>query len=144
MFNFDQIYPPGTTQEAVYQYTGRPLVENTMKGFNSTLFAYGQTGSGKTHSMMGIEARAVGHSDLEGIIPRTIKDIYKEILALGTTDAYEVSMSMCEIYLEKVRDLLNPKLDRKTGRQVTLPVVMDPKTNDVHIKGITKKYCESA
>jgi len=140
MFNFDQIYPPGTTQEAVYQYTGRPLVENTMKGFNSTLFAYGQTGSGKTHSMMGIH----GHEDLEGIIPRTIKDIYKEILALETTDAYEVSMSMCEIYLEKVQDLLNPKVDRKTGRQVTLPVTMDPKTNEVRIKGITKRYCESA
>lgn len=133
LFSFDQIYPPGTTQEAVYQYTGRPLVENTLKGYNSTLFAYGQTGSGKTHSMMGVD----GHTKLEGIIPRVVRDIYKEILALDTDDAYEVSISMCEIYLEKVKDLLRV-------RDEPLRVRIDPTTNEVHIRGIEEVFCSTA
>jgi Kinesin motor domain len=32
---------------------GRPIVENCLAGYNSSVFAYGQTGSGKTYTMLG-------------------------------------------------------------------------------------------
>lgn len=38
---------------------GRPIVENCLNGYNSSVLAYGQTGSGKTYTMLGqIPARA--------------------------------------------------------------------------------------
>lgn len=32
---------------------GKPIVDNCMGGYNSTIFAYGQTGAGKTYTMQG-------------------------------------------------------------------------------------------
>lgn len=32
---------------------GRPIVDNCMDGYNSSILAYGQTGSGKTYTMLG-------------------------------------------------------------------------------------------
>ena len=32
---------------------GKPIVENCLNGYNSSILAYGQTGSGKTHTMVG-------------------------------------------------------------------------------------------
>lgn len=32
---------------------GRPIVDNCLRGYNSSVLAYGQTGSGKTHTMLG-------------------------------------------------------------------------------------------
>ncbi len=31
------------------------MLDNTLKGFNSTIFAYGQTGAGKSYTMFGEE-----------------------------------------------------------------------------------------
>ncbi len=45
---------------------GDELLENSLNGFNNTLFAYGQTGSGKTHTV-------TGPPDDRGLIPRMIK-----------------------------------------------------------------------
>lgn len=43
----------GKEQDEVYRYVGRPVLENTLEGYNGCVFAYGQTGSGKTFTMMG-------------------------------------------------------------------------------------------
>lgn len=32
---------------------GKPIVENCLNGYNSSIIAYGQTGSGKTYTMVG-------------------------------------------------------------------------------------------
>lgn len=32
---------------------GKPIVDNCMGGYNSSIFAYGQTGAGKTYTMQG-------------------------------------------------------------------------------------------
>lgn len=76
-FTFDRVFAPDCTQEEVYQYAAKPIVEGTfwgggilwggerarhaqllssyhtdvLRGYNGTLFAYGQTSSGKTHTM---------------------------------------------------------------------------------------------
>ena len=43
-FNMDYVFPPDSNQETVFQYSGLPLVDSVMAGFNCTLFAYGQVG----------------------------------------------------------------------------------------------------
>uniref|UniRef100_H2YAC6 Kinesin-like protein n=1 Tax=Ciona savignyi TaxID=51511 RepID=H2YAC6_CIOSA len=52
-FRFDYSFDETCTNEMVYWYTARPLVECIFEGGMATCFAYGQTGSGKTHTMGG-------------------------------------------------------------------------------------------
>ncbi|KAI5099736.1 kinesin-like protein KIF2A [Silurus meridionalis] len=48
-FRFDYAFNDTTTNEMVYSFTARPLVETIFERGMATCFAYGQTGSGKTH-----------------------------------------------------------------------------------------------
>ncbi|TRY64977.1 hypothetical protein DNTS_024648 [Danionella cerebrum] len=52
-FRFDYAFDDSTTNEMVYRFTARPLVETIFDRGMATCFAYGQTGSGKTHTMGG-------------------------------------------------------------------------------------------
>ena len=42
-----------STQKAVFNDVGRPLVKELVSGWSPLLFMYGVTGSGKTHTMQG-------------------------------------------------------------------------------------------
>ena len=44
---------PFVVLRQVYAAVGRPLLEDTLDGYNCCLLAYGQSGSGKTHTMLG-------------------------------------------------------------------------------------------
>ncbi|GCC27141.1 hypothetical protein chiPu_0005563, partial [Chiloscyllium punctatum] len=48
-FRFDYAFDETATNEMVYRFTARPLVETIFDRGMATCFAYGQTGSGKTH-----------------------------------------------------------------------------------------------
>ncbi|TSO77745.1 Kinesin-like protein KIF2A [Bagarius yarrelli] len=48
-FRFDYAFDDSATNEMVYRFTARPLVETIFDRGMATCFAYGQTGSGKTH-----------------------------------------------------------------------------------------------
>ena len=50
-FTFDRVFNTDTTQEMIYDYAAKPIVEDVLKGYNGTIFAYGQTSSGKTFTM---------------------------------------------------------------------------------------------
>nr|XP_021334897.1 kinesin-like protein KIF2A [Danio rerio] len=52
-FRFDYAFDDTSTNEMVYRFTARPLVETVFERGMATCFAYGQTGSGKTHTMGG-------------------------------------------------------------------------------------------
>uniref|UniRef100_A0A8C1V4B7 Kinesin-like protein n=1 Tax=Cyprinus carpio TaxID=7962 RepID=A0A8C1V4B7_CYPCA len=52
-FRFDYAFDDTSTNEMVYRFTARPLVETIFERGMATCFAYGQTGSGKTHTMGG-------------------------------------------------------------------------------------------
>jgi hypothetical protein len=97
------------------------VLNNAFEGFNACLFAYGQTGSGKSYSV-------IGYGENKGIVPRACEDIFKRIgkLVSDTTRRIEcqVSVSMIEIYNEKVQDLFTkPNVRPKEG----LKVREDPK-----------------
>ena len=48
-FRFDYSFDETATNEIVYRYTAKPLVDTIFNQGMATCFAYGQTGSGKTH-----------------------------------------------------------------------------------------------
>lgn len=45
-FTFDKVFGTYSRQEEVFDQVVRPIVEETLAGFNCTIFAYGQTGTG--------------------------------------------------------------------------------------------------
>ncbi|KAI8067533.1 kinesin motor domain-containing protein [Gongronella butleri] len=87
--------------EEVYQAMVEPLIQQSMDGYNATVFTYGQTASGKTH--MG--------SDVEpGIIPRAVDDVFNYI-KMTSNNEFLLRVSYLEIYNETIRDLLAPDND---------------------------------
>ena len=69
------------------------------------IFCYGQTSSGKTFTMQGAD---IYDRKLKGIIPRMIKTIFDFIEETDDKVEFTMRVGYCEIYLEKIKDLLNP------------------------------------
>ena len=61
-FTFDHIYSITDTAEKIYKDICKPIIENSLQGFNGAVFMYGQTTSGKTYTML-------GGPELPGILP---------------------------------------------------------------------------
>ncbi|ETP32801.1 hypothetical protein F442_18568 [Phytophthora nicotianae P10297] len=76
-----------------------------MAGYNATIFAYGQTSSGKTYTMEGAN---IDHPELQGIIPRTATEIFNNVMNADENMEFIVKVSYIEIYMERIRDLLDP------------------------------------
>ncbi len=108
---FDALFGPESTQSRVFEELGRPMVSAALAGVNATILAYGQTGSGKTHTMQG------GARSGPGLTPRVVAGIFDGIAAAADTWEFMVRVSYVEIYLERVRDLLNPSAMNLTIRQ---------------------------
>ncbi|CAI6008002.1 unnamed protein product [Closterium sp. NIES-65] len=65
-FTFDHVAGESAVQEDLFELAGRPIVENCLAGYNSTMFAYGQTGSGKTYTMFGADVDKADVDRLRG------------------------------------------------------------------------------
>eukprot|EP00941_MAST-03F_sp_MAST-3F-sp1_P002821 g2821.t1 len=131
-FNFDRTFDVTASQEDVYRYTAKEHVEDALNGFNCTVFAYGQTGAGKSHTMMGPQD---GLLENFGIIPRIVRDIFLLIEQQSESDEFTVKVSYVEIYMEKIRDLLDTS---KSNLQIR-----ESKTLGVYVEGATELYVSS-
>jgi kinesin family protein 5 len=138
VFSFDRIFQPeGTTQEAVYEYVAKPVVEDVFKGYNGTIFAYGQTGTGKTYNML-------GYSEDKGIIPRCCNHIFEHIDNDSSTTEYQIKCSYLEIYKEIVKDLLNPTPpSSKPGVNDPGLKVRETPARGVWVDGLTEHFISS-
>lgn len=84
--------------EAVFAQT-KPIVTSVLDGYNVCIFAYGQTGTGKTFTMEGTpENRGVNY--------RTLEELFRCSESKSHLMKFELSVSMLEVYNEKIRDLL--------------------------------------
>merc|ERR1719350_442693 len=70
-FEYDRVYKPKTTQEAVSEDTSE-YIQSVMDGYNVSIFAYGQTGSGKTYTMD-------GPADNPGVNTRALSALFKTV-----------------------------------------------------------------
>uniref|UniRef100_A0A8C9XXE8 Kinesin-like protein n=1 Tax=Sander lucioperca TaxID=283035 RepID=A0A8C9XXE8_SANLU len=100
---FDRVFPTNTTQEQVYNTCAKQIVKDVLGGYNGTIFAYGQTSSGKTHTMEG----KLHDPHQMGIIPRIAEDIFNHIFAMDENLEFHIKVSYFEIYMDKIRDLLD-------------------------------------
>ncbi|KAI8800963.1 P-loop containing nucleoside triphosphate hydrolase protein [Cladochytrium replicatum] len=130
-FTFDRIFEWGSTQQDVFDYAASSIIEDVMRGYNGTIFAYGQTGSGKTFTMMG----DMENEDLKGLTPRLVESIFNTIYGAPSHLEFTVRVSYMEIYMEKIRDLLNPTNDN-------LPI-HEEKSRGVYVKGCLEVFVGS-
>ncbi|XP_029931388.1 kinesin-like protein KIF2C isoform X2 [Myripristis murdjan] len=135
VFQFDYCFDETSTNDLVYRFTAKPLVQSIFEGAMATCFAYGQTGSGKTHTMGG---------DFTGKLQNSSKGIYalaaQDVFALLSQRRY-ASLDLCpyvsffEIYNGKVYDLLNKKAKLR---------VLEDDRQQVQVVGLQEEYVSSA
>uniref|UniRef100_A0A8C0W5T6 Kinesin-like protein n=1 Tax=Castor canadensis TaxID=51338 RepID=A0A8C0W5T6_CASCN len=135
-FCFDFAFDETASNEVVYRFTARPLVQTIFEGGKATCFAYGQTGSGKTHTMGG---------DLSGKAQNASKGIYamasRDVFLLKNQSRYrnlglEVYVTFFEIYNGKVLfDLLNKKAKLR---------VLEDSKQQVQVVGLQEHLVNSA
>ncbi|GAB5369021.1 hypothetical protein AAMO2058_001369500 [Amorphochlora amoebiformis] len=131
-FHFDKVYGEASQQEEIYRESVSACINDLVKGFNSTVFAYGQTSSGKTHTMMGVS----GHKTLQGIIPRAIDHLFREISSeTESGNQFVLAVSYMEIYNEKVYDLLKRKKKRLSSRK---PLEIRLNKTGFHVPTLTR------
>lgn len=100
MFAFDRVFGMYSTQEEVFDSMVQPIIEETLAGFNCTIFAYGQTGTGKTHTMEG----DINCEENAGIVPRSVREIIERLESRGAE--FTIRVSFLELYNEELQDLL--------------------------------------
>ncbi|XP_041097698.1 kinesin heavy chain isoform X2 [Polyodon spathula] len=128
---FDKVFPTNTTQEQVYNTCAKQIVKDVLGGYNGTIFAYGQTSSGKTHTMEG----KLHDGQHMGIIPRIAQDIFNHIFAMDENLEFHIKVSYFEIYMDKIRDLLDVT---KTNL-----AVHEDKNRVPYVKGCTERFVSS-
>ncbi|XP_056378934.1 kinesin-1 heavy chain [Hyla sarda] len=125
---YDRVFASNTTQEQVYNACAKAIVKDVLEGYNGTIFAYGQTSSGKTHTMEG----KLHDPDGMGIIPRIVQDIFNYIYSMDENLEFHIKVSYFEIYLDKIRDLLDVS---KTNLSVH-----EDKNRVPYVKGCTERF----
>ncbi|CAL8279070.1 unnamed protein product [Lota lota] len=127
-YAFDRVFASNTSQEQVYNACAQRIVKDVLEGYNGTIFAYGQTSSGKTHTMEGL----LHDTDNMGIIPRIVQDIFNYIYSMDENLEFHIKVSYFEIYLDKIRDLLDVS---KTNLSVH-----EDKNRVPYVKGCTERF----
>ncbi|XP_030629115.1 kinesin-1 heavy chain isoform X2 [Chanos chanos] len=127
-YMFDRVLQSNTTQEQVYNACAQKIVKDVLEGYNGTIFAYGQTSSGKTHTMEG----NLHDTEAMGIIPRIVQDIFNYIYSMDENLEFHIKVSYFEIYLDKIRDLLDVS---KTNLSVH-----EDKNRVPYVKGCTERF----
>nr|XP_034985069.1 kinesin-1 heavy chain isoform X2 [Zootoca vivipara] len=127
-YAFDRVFQSHTSQEQVYNDCAKKIVKDVLEGYNGTIFAYGQTSSGKTHTMEG----KLHDVDGMGIIPRIVQDIFNYIYSMDENLEFHIKVSYFEIYLDKIRDLLDVS---KTNLSVH-----EDKNRVPYVKGCTERF----
>jgi len=126
-FNFDRIFPPTSTQEDIYSFGVKGIIDSVLDGYNGTVLAYGQTSSGKTYTMQG----DINNQNTYGIIPRMISHVFNFIHEQEETE-FMIKVSMIEIYQEKIRDLLDISRVNLQIREDTI--------KGIYVDGCSERY----
>eukprot|EP00258_Populus_trichocarpa_P023429 XP_024439448.1 kinesin-like protein KIN-14U isoform X1 [Populus trichocarpa] len=128
-YRYDKVFHQAATQEDVFVEV-EPILRSALDGHNVCILAYGQTGTGKTFTMDGTNNQA-------GIIPRAIEELFRQASLDNSSTTF--SMSMLEVYMGNLRDLLAPKVASRTHEVAAkcLNIQTDPK-GMVEVEGLTQ------
>ncbi|XP_061878846.1 kinesin-like protein KIF2C isoform X2 [Entelurus aequoreus] len=135
IFQFDYSFDETSTNDLVYGFTAKPLVQSVFEGGMATCFAYGQTGSGKTHTMGG-DFSGKQQNCAKGIYALAAQDVFACLshrrYAKLDLSAY---VSFFEIYNGKVYDLLNKKTNLR---------VLEDERQQVQVVGLEEVFVSTA
>lgn len=131
-FTFDRVFGMTSRQADIFEFSIRSTVSDVLAGYNGTVFAYGQTGAGKSYTMMGDMEDAQN----KGIIPRIVEQLFAAFQTAPQHMEFTVKVGYMEIYMERIRDLLNPQRDNLA--------IHEDKVHGVYVKDLTEAYANSA
>jgi hypothetical protein len=141
-YQFHRVFPMSTRNSDVASYffdKSRSIMEPLFLGQNCTLFAYGQTGSGKTYTMSA-HAEDTGHPQ-RGIMPHALQEVFVRVADAQKKGWHcKVRISMVQLYMERVLDMLEPDTGCLAVRQRTL---LDGSV-DVFVQGVSWKEVHHA
>jgi len=150
-FSFDHVFNVDSSQQDVYETVGSSLVDSLLQGINCSVLAYGLSGSGKTHTLTGklpelADDRGEGSSDEDsisttatpreedaGILPRMINDLFHGMKEYPEYIEFRLSCTYVAIFLEKIFDLLDPKLDKT--------LLVTDMTSGIALEGAVEAFC---
>ncbi|CAH2044563.1 unnamed protein product [Thlaspi arvense] len=130
-FEFDKVFHQSATQEDVFGEV-KPILRSALDGHNVCVLAYGQTGTGKTFTMDGT-------NEQPGLAPRAIEELFNEA-SMDHTHSVTFTMSMLEIYMGNLKDLLSarqPLRSNEASTKCNLNIQVDSK-GCVEIEGLTE------
>lgn len=70
--------------------------------------------------------------EMQGIIPRMVRTIFNRIETASENIEFTVKISMMEIYMERIKDLLNPEKDNLK--------IHEEKGKGVYVADVTEMY----
>ncbi|SCP04790.1 kinesin-like protein, putative [Plasmodium ovale] len=100
-FHFNHIFDVDIKQSDIFELIGKQLINNFINGYNSSILAYGNTNSGKTYTLYG-DRTSTQEKKNNGLIYFSLHYFFQLQNANKST---KISVSVVEIYLEKIRDL---------------------------------------
>ena len=134
-FKFTGIFESTTTQEQIFSKLGNKVINNSLDGYNSTIFCYGQTGSGKTYTMCGND-----NEEQRGIIPRLLIAFFKRLKEekrLNTKINYDIYISYIEIYNENAYDLFDKSHYREPLENWKKIIVYEDNYGNIMLKNMS-------
>ena len=125
-FEYNQVYGPAAEQAKIFDDV-KPMIGQTLQGFNVSALIYGSSSAGKTYTLEGT-------ADEPGLVMRSINSIFEEITD-GAPECmtFEVFLMVVDIVDESFRDLLLAEDQPK----VALTGVMRDATYGVRVDGAT-------
>ena len=131
-FIFDKIFNENNNNYYIFENCIKDMIDNLIKGYNSTVLAYGITSSGKTHTIFG-ELNKKNIEGEKGIIFNSVNYLFHILKNNNNNNnnqinTFTLKASYLEIYNETVIDLLNKSSSQQ--QKSNLMIVEDP------IKGI--------
>lgn len=133
---FDAVFRSDASSEDVYARSGRMVLTKVLDGYNGCVFAYGQTGSGKTYTMQGTAATP-------GVIPQLCDELFERISRMAEVKEVRVYATMCEIYNERLNDLLTRGAD-DSCRDLVIKEDKAAGGRGIFVDGLSEHHVESS
>ncbi|ERN16880.1 kinesin-like protein KIN-14U isoform X1 [Amborella trichopoda] len=110
----DRVFTQDASQDLVFMEV-EPILRSALDGHNVCIFAYGQTGTGKTFTMEGT-------AECPGIVPQALELLFHQA-SLDESISFSFGLSMLEVYMGNLRDLLAQKTPRKRWESLSRSVL---------------------
>ncbi|KAI1810548.1 P-loop containing nucleoside triphosphate hydrolase protein [Poronia punctata] len=112
-FNFQKVFGSGEDNPTIFNEVKDFALSATL-GRSATIIGYGATGSGKSHTFL----------SSDGLVPSYLDFLFQLEFEESVHHLYVFSLSVVEIYLDKVTDLLpNPTEDEEEGSSSSAPAI---------------------